>query len=265
MNNCEFISSKKNTIFRICGAFFALGLCGCTTTILDKHNEMIKSNPGKIHYATAVPFGAYNLGFHSNKQAAYNEACIYYGGRPSYERKAEYPYKWFSGMGGRSQDEVESYAINQCETQTDRTCVVVLYNNFVRCDATFPSAYAREQDRAQQRKDSANRASVETQKKKSEQMSETCISFGFRANTPELSSCILEMHKSLAQIEAINNASNRQASALEAANAAAIKLREFEQGMMLLQRSSDLLNSNQSGRPTLKCRHDTIMNTITCN
>lgn len=263
MNSELFIYSKNITSLKIFAALAFVFLGGCTTTILDKHNELIKNNPGKIHYATAVPFGP--VGFDNNRQAAYREACIYYSDRPKYEAKAEWPYEWYSAMGGRSSEEVESYTLNQCETKSGRTCIVLLYNDIVRCDATFESAYQREKERQQRRQEASNRASAESQRKKSEQMSETCISFGFMPNTPELRSCILEMHKSLAQIEAINNASNRQTNAIEAANAAAIKLREFEQGMMLLQRSSDLLNNSQSNRSSLKCRYNTIMQTITCD
>ena len=224
----------------------------------------MQSNPGKVHYATAVPFGAYNLDL-QNRRAAYQSACIYYNDYPSFKRKAESPWQWFSGMGGGSQEEVESYVVNQCETKTERTCIVLLYNNIVRCEATFESAFTREQERVRWRQDGVNRASAEVQKKKSQQMTETCVSFGFKANSSELSACVLELHKSLQQIEAINNASNRQASAIEAANAANIKLREFEQGMILLQRGSDQLDPTRSSRHTLKCRYDTIMQTINCN
>ena len=245
---------------------FSLCISGCTTTILDKHNAGMKATPNRIHYATAVPFGAYkHMGAHPSKDAAYRSACIHYQSYPSYQRKAEWPYEWFSGAGGGSQDEIESYVVRECESRYNRTCIVILYNNTDRCAATFESAYAREQSRVKQRQDEARLAVEENTRRKSEEMSRTCISFGFKPNTPELSSCMLEMHKSLAQIEAIRNASSRQASAIEAANAEAVKLREFEQGMMLLQGSSNLLNSMQPNRSSVKCRYNTIMKTITCD
>lgn len=242
-----------------------LGLSGCSNTILDKHNENMQKNPGKIHYATAMPFGVYEHNDqNTNRTSAYNQACRL-GGQKSYIWNLDlYQMPYYLSYGGRSQGEVEAHVLQSCENASNRTCIVVLYNKYERCDATFDSAFAREQERIAQRIKNRELLASQKNQKNTEQMTQTCLSFGFQKNTPQLSNCVLEMHKSALQIQAIRNASGSQASATENANAEAIKLREFEQGMMLLQGSTNLLNATQPNRSTVKCRYNTYMKTITC-
>ncbi len=224
----------------------------------------MSTSPGKIHYATAVPFGSYS--FYStpiSREEAYTKACTHNKSNPSYWRPIESPHQ--IGMGGGSQAEIENWVIRECEVKNNRTCIVILYNQVERCRDTFNTAYTREEERVNQRRESAVRATEDERTKRTQQMSQTCLSFGFKPNTTAFSNCILEMHNSLAQIEAIRDASNRQESAALAANAEARKLQEFEQGIMLLQNSSRTLDSTQSNRQNTKCRFNTITKTIVCN
>jgi len=240
-------------------------LSGCSNTILDKHNESMQNNPGKNHYATAIPFGVFEHNDQiTNRTSAFSQACRY-GNKKSYLKDLSlYGWPYYISNGGRSQGELEAHVLQRCENESNRTCIVLLYNKYERCDATFDSAFAREQERIAQRIKNRELLASQNNQKNTEQMTQTCLSFGFKTNTPQLSNCVLEMHKSALQIEAIRNASNLQTSVTENANAEAIKLREFEQGMMLLQGSTNLLNVTQPNRPSVKCRYNTLMKTITC-
>lgn len=259
-----FSSYSTDKLKYIAAVLSIIGLSGCSTLIYDKHVQTMKGSPERLHYATAIPFGSHEATQHAmGRETAYNLACGYPGSLKSYHRDASSPH--FIGMGGRNQDEVEKYTIRECETRYGRTCIVVIYNNVERCAATFADAYAREEAKLKERRDRADRLAEERSRKKVEQITQTCLSFGFKSGTNELSKCVLEMHNSLAQIEAIRNAGNRHATAIEAANAEASKLREFEQGMLLLQGSANILNSTQPNRSGMKCRYNTLMKTITCD
>lgn len=261
-NQRENLSHAKIALMLL----FVLGLSGCSNTILDKHNETMQKNPGKTHYATAIPFGVYEHNDqNTNRNYAYSQACRYGDTKKSYLKDLDvYRWPYFISTGGRSQGEVEAHVLQRCENESNRTCIVVLYNQYERCDATFDSAFAREQERIAQRIKNRELLSAQQNQKNIEQITQTCLSFGFQKNTPQLSNCVLEMHKSALQIQAIRNASSSQASAIENANAEANKLREFEQGMMLLQGSTNLLNATQPNRPTVKCRYNALMKSITC-
>lgn len=243
-----------------------LGLSGCSNTILDKHNESMQKNPGKNHYATAMPFGSYeNSTQNTNRTFAYNEACRLGGKKRSYLWNLDvYQMSYYLSYGGRSQGEVEAHVLQQCENENNRTCIVVLYNKYDVCDVNFDSAFNREQERIAQRTKNRELIAFQKNQKNTEQITQTCLSFGFKINSPQLSNCVLELHKSALQIQAIRNASISQTSAIENANAEARKLREFEQGMMLLQSSANLLNATQPNRSTVKCRFNTYMKSITC-
>ena len=262
----------------------SIALTGCTTTILDKHNAGMKATPGRIHYATAVPFGAYpHQGSHPTKDAAYKAACIHYQSYPSYQRKAEWPYDWFSGAGGDSQEGVESYAIKECEAQYNRTCIVILYNNVERCAATFESAYAREQIRVKQRQERIAQAAEEQQRAKAERekrdlaasqasRENTCKSFGFKPGTEFFSSCLFEIYKIeqqarqnealIAERKAQNR--NQEAAQLEALSLQRQMLEDqrFSEGIQQMQDAAKILNPP---RTTTRCKWNAITKTMTCD
>jgi hypothetical protein len=171
-------------------SFFIL-LSGCNSiadslfpTIQTKHNETMKNYPNEDHYATAIPI---------------TECVDYIGGtyRPVYQRDINiWKSDYFIGIGSDgSQAEAESYAIGQCEQKFGSACIVVLYNNTERCQATYASAIARQELRRRQRLDSQNQANAERQAAESLKYEAQCASFGFSKNTPEMANCLLELYK----------------------------------------------------------------------
>jgi hypothetical protein len=233
---------------------------GCTSTIREKHVDMINSNPGKVHYVTAAPYYRNNT-----KDSTYRGACLWYRDYRATERKAEYPYSWLNMLGGQSQFDIEGYTISLCEEKYKQACVILLYNNIDRCDATFENSYTRLMQRFNQAQLDIEKKKQDEQNIKTEKIRETCESFGFQKNSNQLSTCVLEMYKSLAQIEAIRASAQMQADAAAANTAELQKLREFEQGMALLKSASNISNSLQPKQPSLNCRYNTIMKTINCN
>jgi len=171
-------------------SFFIL-LSGCNSiadaifpTIQTKHDETMKNYPNKGHYATAIP---------NPRQ------CVdYIGGtyRPVYQRDINiWKTDYFIGFGGGSQAEVESYVIGQCEQKFGEACIVVLYNNTERCQATYASAIARQELMSRQRFDSQNQANAQRQAAESLKYETQCASFGFSRDTPEMANCLLELYK----------------------------------------------------------------------
>lgn len=221
---------------------------------------MIKSNPGKNNYVTAAPFYK-----NATEESTYRGACYYFRDYRAHERKAEYPWDWFNMMGGATQNELENYTILQCEEKYKRACVVLLYNNIERCDATFKNSYLRLMEKSSQEKLAQERSKQEGERKKIEKIRETCESFGFPKGSNQLSACVLEMYKSLEHIEAIRSSAQMQADAAAANTAELQKIREFEQGMLLLQSSSNILNPINQNKPRFDCRYNAIMKTISCN
>lgn len=171
-------------------SFFIL-LSGCNSiaasifpTIQDKHNETMRNYPNEGHYATAIRIPS--------------QCDDYLGGtyRPVYQRDISlWKSDYFIGFGGASQAEVERYVIGQCEQKFGSACIVVLYNNIERCEATYASAIARQELRSRQRLDSQNQANAERQAAESLKYEAQCASFGFNRNTPEMANCLLELYK----------------------------------------------------------------------
>jgi hypothetical protein len=237
-------------------------LAGCTTTILDKHNEMMKSMPGHTHYATATPVYA---GPNPTRDSLYRSACYHYENRPAYLRDSSKSfYQSFQRYGGSSQSQIENYVLADCEQKTNAKCVVQLYNQYERCAATFDSTYERIQATLVERKENEEKKIKEQEAKKAEQLQNTCLSFGIKTNTPQLSTCMMELYKTNAQIEAIRNASEMQTQAINAGTEEAARLRQFQQSMELLQQSNKLINPPQN-KLNANCRYNTIMKTITCD
>ena len=260
-----------------------VSLTGCTTTILDKHRAAITAEPGRVHYATAVPFGQpLNMG-PSTKEGAYLKACIHYHSNPSYQREAKWPYDWFTGYGGGSQQEIESYVVKECEKKYNRTCIVILYNNTERCVSTFEEAHAREQLRHKEHKDRIALAAEENRRAKAEQdrraavaaeslRENTCKSFGFKPGTEFFSSCLFEIYKmerQALQNEALVAERKAQNRFQEAAQLEALSIQRqiaedqrFSQGMQLLQDAARIVNPP---RTTTTCQWNAIAKTMTCN
>lgn len=235
---------------------------GCATTIRDKHREFMAQNKGKVYYVTAYPFSYFSDKSLSHELACFNGKMNY---RPSYMREAE-PRNRFHAYGGRSSEESEQYAIDECERKFNKSCVILLTNGKSRCDATFDAAYTRAEVRDKQRRNLVEKKRSEDEAGKAEAMKSACIAFGFGPNTPQMSTCVMELFKTTAQVEAIRQASESQVQATSAALAETTRLLEFQQGMELLRQSNQMLAPVLRQNPsTLNCRYNTIMKTIVCN
>lgn len=234
-------------------------ISGCQTYIQDKHLDMMKTHKDKVYYATAAP-----LLYSSNKDLSYRWACFRSDNKPAFWVEAT-PSNHFNAFGGGSSEELEEYAINECEKKFNRSCVILLLNGRSRCDATFNAAYARAQVREEQRRNLVEKKKSEEENQKAEEMKRNCMAFGFSPNTPEISACVMELFKTTAQVEAIRQAAKSQSQATNAAANETARLLRFQQSMELLKQSNQMLNPTNKSRSTTVCRYNTIMKTITCN
>lgn len=236
-------------------------LVGCSTTIQDKHKQLIANNPNQYHYVTVAPF---SLG--SNYQESYQNACLVYNSYPKHSVSVDKTwYKFEQGLGGQNQTDLESFALKQCETKHKQACVVLIYNeNYDRCRFTFNEVYVRALSFSEEAKQADALKKQAVQKQKEIELMTTCESFGFKKDSNEMRSCIFDLYKLNAQIEAIRNASATQAAAISTATDEARKLREFEQGMMLLRGASANLSPATPNRTQVNCSYNPLIKTINC-
>jgi hypothetical protein len=236
-----------------------LGLTGCASNIQEKHLELMKTHKDKVYFSTAAPFT-----FSNDKNQSYRWACFRYANEPAYWLEAK-PTNHYHAYGGRSSEELEAYAMQECEKKFGRSCVVLLTNGYERCAATFDVAYARALARDEERENLVEKKKQEVESRKAEAMRSTCVAFGFSPNTPQMSTCVMELYKTTAQVEAIRTAAETQAQATNTAAEETARLLQFQQAMELLKQSNQILNPTQQNRMTTNCRYNTIMKTISCN
>lgn len=221
---------------------------------------MIKAQKEKAFFSTAAPFT-----FTNDKSLSYRNACFRDDKRPSFKAIAK-PLNHFNAHGGGSFSEVEEYALKTCELTSGRPCVILLTNGRERCAATFEAAYGRALAKIEEGKNLKEKLKAEDEYRKAEAMKSTCIAFGFGPNTTQMSTCVMELFKTTAQVEAIRQASESQVRATSAAAEETTRLLEFQQGMELLRQSNQMLapvlRQNSS---TTNCRYNAIMKTIVCN
>jgi hypothetical protein len=246
----------------------ALGAAGCsTTTIMDKHERYQESYPGKSHYAVAMPFGSYTFqkeNQRSNKNKLYRDAC-WYGDSPVYKQPARLPWKYTFGRGGGSQAQIEKYVIQECEEQNNRTCIVLLYNDYKRCEPTFEAAYAREVERVKQREENIIRIAEEAEKKKIEQYMKACEKIGFDEGSKEMSTCIFDLYKqsqSTSQSQTINQQNLDDNSGVRALLEEQKKQRQLEAALELMKQGSEMMNPPN---PKLTCKYNPLTYKTVCN
>jgi hypothetical protein len=181
----------------------------------------------------------------------------------SYHKEQNQWTQSFFAYGGRSRMELEMYTITECEKKfTGRVCIPVLYNHLDVCNQSFDSTYqrlmsirseARLNQQIQQQQQQDNIVAM---------MRQNCIRFGFRENTNELNSCVMEMYRSQQEIESIRNAAKDTQNAIAAQNSEAQRIREFEQSMRLLQLGAGMMTPQQ--RETTTCTYDPVMRMMRC-
>jgi hypothetical protein len=168
---------------------------------------MISSNPTQKHYATAMP-----IYYKGTKSGTLKAACytkVGYNEYGSYNREAS-QYNYFSAQGGGSQEEVESYAIRECERLHNTSCIIALYNNIERCEATFEKAFERMiasyQTKNKQLKDTENKAlQLEQDVEKNNKIEKynfnfieaekKCAELGFKAKSEKFADCVIKLSR----------------------------------------------------------------------
>lgn len=247
-------------------------LTGCTTTILDQHKQNIKKDPNSNHMvAIPIDYGfAFKVPPLPNEFQANNDPDR--STLQSYlctPQKRKYwqdvnNSRFFIAWNGMDRGELEGFAITECENRfPGRVCIPILYNNTDVCSQSFNTAYSRLiAFRANARQDHRNKAN-QLQSEVVKGLRENCLIFGFKENSDQLNKCVMEMYKSQQEIEIIRQSQNNSANNMAAYTQELSRLREFEQGMQLLQISSGLL-APLNQRPTTVCRYDPTMRTMRC-
>jgi len=243
-------------------------LTGCTITILDKHKQDIEKDPKKNHmvaipidygFALKVP-NEFQANNDPERSTLHSYLCT--PKERKYWQDVNNSRLFYSS--GPYRDRLENFTITGCENAfPGRVCIPILYNNTDVCSQSFNTAYSRLiAFRANARQDQRNKANqLQTEVVKG--LRENCLIFGFKENSDQLNKCVMEMYKSQQEIEIIRQSQNNSANNMAAYTQELSRLREFEQGMQLLQISSGLL-APLNQRPTTVCRYDPTMRTMRC-
>jgi len=112
----------------------------------------------------------------------------------------------------------------------------------------------------------AEKQKADFQRKEIERRQNTCISFGFTLGNELMAKCVFELFKleqAALQNDRLIRNMNDNAAAQRVVAEQQLKEQEFNNGMMLLQQSQQILN-NTYGTPKIKCKHNNILNTTTC-
>lgn len=180
-----------------------------------------------------------------------------------------HPRFWYS-FGQSSRENL----FENCEENDNFNCVLIYEWDIQAKNWKIPNdvekAFADYQEKkrlaAEEEKRLLEIAKLEAEQKEIERRQNTCTSFGFTIGNEAMAKCVFELFK-LEQATAENDRLikniNDNAAAQRLLAEKQLKEQEFNNGMMLLQQSQQILNQTYSS-PTIKCKHNKLLNTTTC-